>query len=133
MCLYSNQIMPIKAKKEITVYKIFINRGGYRMVTPFFRAPAFLHGELKATGKMDFKTFNCGIKPITEVNGGFIHCYTDEPCVYKLIRGGRFNFLENEILVVTQCTIKPGTLYFKSMRNEICARSISIDKIVSYQ
>lgn len=131
MCLYTKQICPIKARKDITVYKIF-HHDLYRdcFYTPFYRTYAKIESILRAKGKMIF--FTTVEKERTRcVFGGFIHCYTNLKYTHSMVQMG---YCRNTCYntVIAECTIPKGTLYFKSDDGkEICAQQVYVKQIVS--
>lgn len=62
-----------------------------------------------------------------EINGGFIHCYTDhEAATY------RADFFDNNecVVYVFECIIPKGTAYYKGNNWDICAKEIKLIKKV---
>ena len=134
MCLYTRQILPIRAKKDITCYKalrpVSLHNAdstighAARFETPFTNTPVNVPGTL-IPGRcfLEFPLFRYNGKRYTyNINKGFIHAYTGEWEAKK-----RLGFL----FVIARCTIPKGTLYFISYdKTEICARRMILNCIV---
>ena len=117
MCLFTKQICPIKARKDIVCYKLFSLQGCV-LITPFQRVPAYL-GETMTARQIDENFgIQCGNSSATyrqRIYGGFIHAFIDKP--------------EKSNKICVKCIIPKGTLYYKSIKHngypqEICAKTI---------
>ena len=141
MCLYTRQILPIRAKKDITCYKAlrpvsFYNADSTighaaRFETPFTKTPVNVPGTL-IPGRCFLRFplyqnsysrhFYFGHLRTYTVDKGFIHAYTGQR---KAAESLGFPF------VVAECTIPKGTLYFISHdKEEICAKQLILNYIV---
>lgn len=130
MCLTTRQICPLKAKRDITVYKILkINPLG-KLYTPC------TYVEVKVGETMDAscqKTQEYSRKLVStkhqllvkEIGGGMIHSYVDENFALVMT-----NWIDYKWAIV-KCTIPKGTLYYISFNNtQICSKKLIINKII---
>lgn len=125
MCLYTKQILPIRARRDITVYKELIKCSkGY--ITPYIGVPVALHSIVNAAQKDVFlpkRAHKIFLK--YKIEEEFIHCYTDRESAISQL------FVSSSVIV--KCTIKKGTLYYRScIHHEICAKSIEVHDIVAW-
>jgi hypothetical protein len=131
MCLYTKQILPIRARKDITCYKVVVvsQHNGVKLFrSPYYGVRLYL-GEPYVALPINRRLpllfrrqiiFN-GIHMVEE---GYSHCYTD----YEFAKD-RCAFISNEYgsptTCILECIIPKGTLYFKSDdKIEICAKEI---------
>lgn len=131
MCLLTRQIMPIKARKPIVVYKVLLRHYYYsnnEFITPWMREKTGLNRLLTANGEK--AVVQSGIENVYAVSSGYIHCYTK-------IRDARFTkkyHIQNCAVyktVITKCIIEQGTRYYKSWDGkEIAADSVFIREII---
>lgn len=130
MCLYTKQILPIRARKDITCYKavIVLKRHDVKLFTsPFYWGHLCLGEPYVAVPKerLFSRQFSQilydGIRRVEE---GYIHCYIDyelakECCASRSTAYGR------PTTCILECIIPKGTLYFKSDDGlEVCAKEI---------
>ena len=139
MCLFTRQICPIKARKDIVCYKLlsvipntinvsfdrylgiteYTKRTGKRpkYLTPY---QAYLVEDIPTKLETHDKT------DLRKIKYDELHCE---------IRGGMFHAFTKRILwtldrVVVKCIIPKGTLYFKGINNDICAKTLILQEIV---
>ena len=123
-------ICPIKAKKDIVVYKVFEQFTPNVLLTPF-RKTIMRLGEVYEDPKKSNIIRKLGTLRLTifAVRSGFFHSYVAHPSLqilYDMADKSRKNY------VVVRCIIPKGTLYYKSHDGiEICAKKIIIETIVS--
>lgn len=121
--------MPIKARKEIIVYKIVLV-DGKEYCTPYRYVPIRLHQTLNAVGKlMPTRAYDYVLGKIGVIEDGYIHCLTSQEGAFVFAHTFLRGLLSYRITIL-ECIIPPGTLYYKSVSgNEICARSIYAQKV----
>lgn len=136
MCLYTRQILPIRAKKDITCYKTLRPVPLYnadstigpaaRFETPFMNTPVNVPGTLipgRCFLKFPLYRNRDNKLYMYNIDKGFIHAYTRQGEAEKCIS---FPFV-----VIAECTIPKGTLYFISYdKEEICAKQLILNHIV---
>ncbi len=135
MCLYTRQILPIRAKKDITCYKVLrpvslhnadstIGHAA-RFETPFMGTPVNVPGTLipgRCFLRFPLYRNERGRHYMYNVDKGFIHAYIRQDKAENCLD---FPFL------VAKCTIPKGTLYFISYdKEEICAKQMILNHIV---
>lgn len=124
MCLITKQILPIRARKDIVVYKVLeVHRShvyGKTFRTPYRWTPVTLHTTLYARGNVYKKRIPSLESLKYEVGRGYIHCYTSMRALRKYnIYGGS--------TTAVKCIIRKGTLYYKSYDDiEICATQVDV-------
>lgn len=154
MCLYTKQIMPIKARKLIKVYKVitFSKNGsyaGYRTpccfmpIKPWRNYTAESHHKgLLPEGKcMLYKGFpTLAFHPkniyVNIISGGFIHTFISKEKAkeYAVELANCRWFKRNHRWAIMECAINVGTLYYKSYDGtEIASRSLTTLKIIQKQ
>lgn len=130
MCLYTKQILPIRARKDITCYKVVLVTEVYgikHFYSPFYFRKLCLGVPSIASPKevilpTKLNSLVWGIS--NKVDGGYIHCYTDyqealDHCCTISNQFGRPN------TCLLECIIPKGTLYFKSDDGlEMCGKEI---------
>ena len=120
MCLYSKQILPRRATKDIICYKVLCCTGScFR--TPYYDMRMDINKEYEAKGPKIAKAFikNNYQKYFAIVEKGYIHCFTQENAARDMW------FYDVRKRVIMKCIIPKGTLYYKSKNGlEICARKI---------
>ena len=139
MCLTTKQICPIRARKDIVVYKVliksrkFVNRNVY--YTPVMGKYIELHKTFYATTtnkNNDKRKAYYPSKGRYDITSGFIHCYTnrtDIPHISGIRLFGRLYIILHraETAVMVKCIIRKGTLYYKSYDGiEICATQVDV-------
>ena len=158
MCLFTFQIMPIKARRQITVYKVVKRKYKKRKpiyTTPIMKRHVYLNQPMVDEGrkmpkdrsfftkKGDYvnisKRPRKDAKPIYTIEEGYIHCCATIDDAIRWIETNRHLFPSNgkSILkymynwAIIECTIEPGTLYYKSFENDqLCAKSLTPKNIV---
>lgn len=133
MCLYTNQILPIRARKDIICYKVlrpvlsyntgFIIGKTVKFETPVTKTPVNVPGTLIA-GRcfLHFPLYRNTLGALYSIDKGFIHTYTS---IYVAERSFGRPF------AIARCTIPKGTLYFISYdKVEICAERIILNHII---
>lgn len=155
MCLFTKQIMPIKARKEIVVYKV-VKIMRYNTVpfihtisdvptinyfTPCMLENVHIGKLLEASGslisrtiKNAFKTKMLKLQYYNEITDGYIHCFTTKASALAWIQKSaimiRFDTRKPYDWAILECIISPKTLYYKSYDGkQICARSVYVQKI----
>lgn len=113
MCLYSQNIKPFKAKRDIVVYKLLERKAGGRIVTPCQETEVELGKVFKAEGELpklpENYLNNC-------VCGGVIHAYIDEETI------------KNHDGTFVKGIVKAGTPFFVQFdMEEIAAAEILLD------
>ena len=132
MCLYSRQIMPAKAKKDIVCYKM-MRPTKYKLDASFETFETPYQGMDMTLGHLHHAYPWCTKKvPMLGLNRqacityGYIHAYTAKRPIPAICKG-----LKGDRLVLVECIIPKDTLYYKSIDgNEICAKSIKLVKVV---
>lgn len=125
MCLYTKQICPLRADKDIICYKVFTDSfDKFHIMTPYLRKHIFKPTKNNPT-LMDDTDFNVEINNATVMypNGrickikcvgyGMIHAYVN----IRGIHGPTLRY---------KCIIPKGTLYYKGMFGDICAKKILV-------
>ena len=137
MCLITKNAIPLTAKDDIVCYKVLAKYGGaYK--TPFKLMHVdddIIEGKknLVAEGMEDIRGWTvCGLRRPSryEINGGFIHCYTDHE---SAIERADFSVPKYEPFVemfVFECIIPKGTTYYEGNSWDICAKEIKFVKEV---
>lgn len=138
MCLYTKQILPIRAKKDITCYKALRPVPLYnadstightaRFETPVMKTPVNVPGTLIPDRcflrfPLYRNKFDAFFRIYNIIDKGFIHAYTSQ--------GEAEKYMSFPFVVIAECTIPKGTLYFISYnKTEICARYMILNHIV---
>lgn len=141
MCLYTRQIMPIKARRDITCFKIVLalRRPDDFFITPFMHMHVTIGEICCAVGPLLPKPVRflsisrpTGVPSLYCVEDGYIHVFTNEEqargyCKLTSVRCTNFQ------CYVVKCTIPKDTLYFVSAHRdyEICARNIMPMELVA--
>lgn len=129
MCLYTKQICPIKARKDIVCYKYVLKADssyGSEYVTPIMDMPIDIGKTYKAMGKE--KRTGCK-KPyeLSSITEGYIHCFASkvkETVVEKTKK-------REAIGHIIECIIPKGTLYYISFdKKQIAAKEIRTIKLI---
>ena len=134
MCLYTKQICPAKARKDIVCYKVFVEGVrlttpivGHKIENPHYTGVPFLMDDSDKDKPNNRRSNNMvckfGVGPIGK---GMIHAYQNVECA-KLARDffGLYASLKTY-----ECIIPKGTLYFKGTDGDICSRKLLIVKRV---
>lgn len=140
MCLYTKQICPLRARKDIVCYKRlsvvpkiinstfdrdlgitkYAKQNGKR---PKYYTPyrGYLIDDiptkLKTSDKTDLRKIKCSEVCGHVIGGGMFHAYTK-----------RIPWASNSVVV--KCIIPKGTLYFKGIDNDICAKTLILQEII---
>lgn len=134
MCLYTKQICPIKARKDIVCYKYVLNADssyGSKYITPIMDMPIDIGKTYKAgciqkygptVGKRCIKPYE-----LFSIAEGYIHCYAfkvKETVVEKTKK-------REAIGHIIECIIQKGTLYYISYdKKQIAAKEIRTIKLI---
>lgn len=128
MCLFTKQICPLRARRDIVCYKCFLLRGRV-LVSPYRGMKAYLGSTMKAYPlRKNFGEQCTCIDNLTyrqRISEGFIHAFVDKP--------------KKSPFIVVKCIIPKGTLYYKSTNNitylhkEICAKTIILKELCGSQ
>ena len=147
MCLYTKQICPIKARKEIVCYKVVKRRkhatGEKKYITPCMKKPLKLHELIcpsPATpwDKVHVTAFYLGngeYKDFNEISGGWIHaCNTlDDAKLWLKKNYHLFNHNRKQPFhwAIIKCVVHKGVLYYRSYdKHTLCAKELFTIKIV---
>lgn len=126
MCLETKQICPLRARRDIICYKMF----GYafdnlHIITPYQRMrilkptennPTLMDDTGVDVDEVDFTTtwvHGCEMGPFRRIGRGMIHAYT-----YPIRIAACYSLYK--------CIIPKGTLYYKGINNNICAKKMLI-------
>lgn len=128
MCLLTKQLLPIRAKKPITVYKLVYKKHGMYF-TPFMHESIGIYGYIQAFGPLTGSpVYDASIpRRMTIVSRGYIHAYRDLENAKSCCRFYEESPTRN--YKIMECIIEPGTLYYKN-DTQICARSLTTKGIV---
>ena len=147
MCLYTSQICPIKARKDIVCYKV-VKRHKHATIEKKYKTPCMkksikLRTKINANpptiwdkvrvavlymGNGEYKAFN-------EINGGWIHaCNTLEDAKLWLKKNYHlFNHNKKQPFhwAIIECAIHKGVLYYRSFdKHTLCSKELFTRKIV---
>lgn len=132
MCLYSRQILPRRATKDIVCYKLFKKktrrkkkngRIAIRYQSPFqcdhFYGSNMLNTVLHAkTTIRHNKPYWNQTSKTTRVESGYFHAYQTARNYYTLLITAWKN------IVLLKCIIPKGALYYKGVNGDICANQM---------
>jgi hypothetical protein len=123
MCLLTRQLLPRRAKKPITVYKV-VYKVHNHYFTPFKHVQIKLKDRIIADGPLKgCPRLNANSEySINTVGEGYIHAYKDFKDAKEWCRF--VNLSKTYKFKVIVCIIEPGTLYYAN-DSEICARSLT--------
>lgn len=132
MCLYTNQICPLRAHKDIVCYKVVVHSGRL-FITP--HQNYVIGDDLPRKIQIcDQKTIEIIKSPFWQrsyrhmVFGGMFHAYA------KLDHATTSFTAATPHSVIIKCIIPKGTLYYKGVRGiEICARTLILQEICGNQ
>lgn len=147
MCLYTKQICPIKARKEIVCYKVVKRRKHAtkekKYMTPCMKEPLKLHSLICPSpttpwDKIHKKSIYIGEGKwiaVHEVNGGWIHaCNTlDDAKLWLKKNYLLFNHKRKQPFrwAIIKCVVHKGVLYYRSFdKHTLCAKELFTRKIV---
>lgn len=136
MCLYTKQICPIKARKDIVCYKVFvISNTCHTCITPtvnriipdprYTIKPFLMDDSNKSICRQAIYSGVYGFK-VTGISQGMIHAYQD----VERARRAMERFPLWAPLEIYECIIPKGTLYFKGLDGDICSKKLLIVKRV---
>lgn len=142
MCLYSRQILPRRATKDIIVYKEMVHIQRSNMYkTPFLDYKITLEnfGHIKlAEGKKSITRYDVALRFRTEIGSGYFHCFRKFPLIPGIGRYGKYyiNNIPYRIKYSTQwrvieCIIPKGNLYWIGIHNDICSDKLIFNKVLS--
>lgn len=136
MCLYSKQILPRRATKDITVYKVVCKLLNCVYQTPFKgflihenhfgkvitdEKPKHIVREDIFIRRPSLRRLGTGV---TMVESGYFHaCQTPEDA---------YNFCLRNLLykaLILKCTIPKGALYWKGTSGDICSNKIIFNSV----
>lgn len=130
MCLYTKQICPIKAKKDIVCYKYVLSADssyGSEYITPIMDMPIDIGKTYKAVcipkhgpivGKRCIKPYE-----LFSIAEGYIHCYASKVVFMTSTK--------KPIGHIIECIIPKGTLYYISYdKKQIAAKEIRTIKLI---
>ena len=152
MCLYTKQICPIKARKDIVCYKVVKRRkhatGEKKYRTPCMKKsiklPATISADPPTTNwdkmwdKVRVTTLYLGngeYKAFNEINGGWIHaCNTlDDAKLWLKKNYHLFNHNKKQPFhwAIIKCVVHKGVLYYRSYdKHTLCAKELFTRKVV---
>ena len=154
MCLYSEQILPRRAKKDIIVYKELIDDILLGIMTPYQKfkiKPEDFGKVLETTGYKCVKPTFQGLGPRFAISRGYFHCYKTFPIEiaeatsnrelvlgirYHNLLSGRWSFrkpnqLLNRLYILVECTIPKGSQYWVGINGTICSDKLILNRILS--
>ena len=129
MCLYTRQIMPIKARRDITCFKVVmcLKSQNNLFFTPFQHMRITIGEICCAVGPLMPRQIRFSAYPASVycIEDGYIHAFTNEQEAREYCKMVSKR-CANLIFCVMECTIPKDTLYFVSAHRdyEICARNI---------
>lgn len=131
MCLYTKQICPLRARKDIVCYKVVVH-SGRMFITP--HQNYVIGDDLPRKIQIcDQKTIEA-VKPPSwsgyryQVFGGMFHAYAKLDCAIASL------IVAEPHLVIIKCIIPKGTLYYKGIiKGDICARTLILQEICGNQ
>ena len=123
MCLYSKQILPRRATKDITVYKVVCKVTDFLYSTPFkgFLIHESHFGKVITDNKPKYiikRAIFKGLHVIIVESGYFHACQTPENAYNFYLKNLMFRAL------ILKCTIPKGALYWKGILGDICSDKI---------
>lgn len=126
MCLYTKQICPLRARKDIVCYKKFyVWHSSLETIYKFYR---IVKPEKDRPTLMDDTNFRSCVfqsawrrsKGVRyEIWGGMIHAFRTKPA----LRTDECRFPRTGIY---KCIIPKGTLYYVGIDNDICAKQMLV-------
>lgn len=154
MCLYSKQILPRRAKKDIIVYKELIDDILLGIMTPYRRfkiKPEDFGKVLETKGYKCVQRMHSPICPRFAISLGYFHCYKTFPIwlvesigdgyravsvQYHSLLSGRWSFRKpNQLLgglhILVECTIPKGSQYWVGINDTICSDKLILNRILS--
>lgn len=142
MCLYSKQILPRRATKDIVVYKEVMYVDNLKKVykTPFAGYYILLSefGNIKsAIGTISILRSTIPTQKIhTKIGSGYFHCHRCMPLLKGKSRYGAYSTDDGRIKYNTQwriveCTIPKGSLYWIGVDYDICSDKLIFNKVLS--
>lgn len=146
MCLYSKQILPRRAKKDIIVYKQLIDDIRLDMMTPFqeFKIKPEDFGKvLETTGCKYIRPVHSFNQSRFAISIGYFHCFKTFPmkligtrvCGSSYLFGGWIFKEPNQLLsnsyILVECTIPKGSQYWVGINNTICSDKLILNRILS--
>lgn len=146
MCLYSKQILPRRAKKDIIVYKQLIDDIRLGMMTPFqeFKIKPEDFGKvLETTGYKCIRPIHSFDQSRFAISIGYFHCFKTFPMklIGTRVRGSSYlfdgwtfkkpNHLLSHSYVLVECIIPKGSQYWVGINNDICSDKLILNRILS--
>lgn len=131
MTLLTYQICPRRAQKDIECYKVFIHcdtqeNPRRRIFKHLYEDTCFPYSEnleICAEGNVDVQKDL--VKGRFRINGGMLHAFSTEK------QAKYFAFMKNagctkseQKYIATKCIIPKGTLYYKGVWDDICAKKM---------
>lgn len=128
MCLYTRQILPIKAQKRIIVYKV-VKRYPHKTRDQKYRTPCIkksiqlfhdytVDGITKVVNTAPVYMGNGKFVQMRTVEHGYIHCCTTLDAAKTWLHKNHHLFPRNKKQPfhwgIIKCWVEPGTLYYKS-------------------
>lgn len=121
MCLYSNQIAPLVADKDIVCFKILIPVDG-KFITPYRDFTFSTNVVVK-----DKEEEHVGeIFGMTEVSSGFFHTFTTKERVLEEIKTLQRKLPKGTKLKVFKTVIPKGSAYYVGQRSDMCSKALII-------
>lgn len=116
MSLFTRQICPIRARRDIEVYKVLrYDPETDKIITPYTHFPV-----LTKTMDVSEESIKRGMCFINMVGKGMIHSYSGYP---TLAGRGTLNF-------VVKAIIPKGTLYYKGLADDYASKKLILKDIV---
>lgn len=133
MCLYTKQICPLRARKDIICYK-WVEEADAKYLTPFYHMPIDV-GETYTVEETKKKSTNVSViaaefhnvRRAYRVEDGYIHCFTKVLYAEFAIN---FNTPASGQHII-ECIIPKGTLYYINIaKREIAAKEIRTIRLI---
>lgn len=120
MCLYTRQICPIRARRDIEVYKVLrYNRVTDEIITPYVLFPV-LTKTMEAFEESMKQEYRFAMRIITK---GAVHSYNYLPILTGFAGYGAVSF-------VVKAIIPKGTLYYRGVNNDCASRKLILKDII---
>ena len=141
MCLTTTMICPIKARKDIVCYKEFIpiryekfNKNPKKLMTPIIGTTIENPCYIEKPILMDDSSKTCKWKTdvLSKYENGI---WKKIVSVRRIIEGGMIHAHQHKSIAIKacgyngriyKCIIPKGTLYFKGINNDICAKQMLV-------
>lgn len=117
MCLYTKQICPIRARRDIEVYKVLLyDWVTNKITTPFIHFPV-----LTKTMDVSEESIERGMCFVRTITKGMIHSYSFCPTLVGYSPGS----------IVVRAIIPKGALYYKGLDGDYASKKLILKDIVN--